>query len=480
MSSVTDQFLPDEAELAPPQRTLPVRRERQLELAPGERPSPGPRDDYGPELDPSPGAASGDRVISGLDDDPGRRQRVRRLLRANHEIADELSLPSLYRRVCECAARLVDAPAASLAVLGARGEVVQLLTCTAPHTAVTLEWAEADEEEIRVLSAGLTPGETRTLRRRSSTPGARLTWNAGDAAMPIHYRGQTSAVLVVHKLSGRRFTPGDRDVLSSFAVTAGIAVEQAGLYEESRRRQSWHEEAARLSSGPIVSAGERASLQLVADSVCRLGDADQVFLWPAPASRPDAVLRATPDSPSPVILADLPLSAPDVLVKAALASRGVCGMTADHPRSDLATTLAAAGIGPLLAFSFGDVEAPHFMVVGRHLGQRPYTRADLDIALGFAHQLSLSIEVQRARSQRQELVLLQQRDRIAGDLQDHVAQGLYAAALQVQSVLAVTRTPDVRDRLEAALAILDTGVVHLRHSIVRLTEPGQLELSETD
>ena len=54
----------------------------------------------------------------------------------------------------------------------------------------------------------------------------------------------------------------------------------------------------------------------------------------------------------------------------------------------------------------------------------------------FANQASVAIELADARAEQQRAALLDDRDRIAADLHDHVIQRLFAAGLSLQSVAA--------------------------------------------
>ena len=54
----------------------------------------------------------------------------------------------------------------------------------------------------------------------------------------------------------------------------------------------------------------------------------------------------------------------------------------------------------------------------------------------FANYAGIAQELVAAQADQQKVALLEDRDRIARDLHDHVVQGLYAAGLTIQSVAA--------------------------------------------
>ena len=67
-----------------------------------------------------------------------------------------------------------------------------------------------------------------------------------------------------------------------------------------------------------------------------------------------------------------------------------------------------------------------------------------------------------------ELMVVQDRDRLAADLQSGVVQRIFAAGLSLQSVLAMATQTEVRRRVEASVADLDDAIRLLRQAIFGL------------
>jgi signal transduction histidine kinase len=67
-----------------------------------------------------------------------------------------------------------------------------------------------------------------------------------------------------------------------------------------------------------------------------------------------------------------------------------------------------------------------------------------------------------------ELMVVQDRDRLAADLQSSVVQRIFAAGLSLQSVLAMATQTEVRRRVEASVADLDDAIRLLRQAIFGL------------
>ena len=56
------------------------------------------------------------------------------------------------------------------------------------------------------------------------------------------------------------------------------------------------------------------------------------------------------------------------------------------------------------------------------------------MAGSFANQAAIAIELAEARAEQQRVDMLDERERIAADLHDHVIQRLFAAGLGLQSI----------------------------------------------
>ena len=80
----------------------------------------------------------------------------------------------------------------------------------------------------------------------------------------------------------------------------------------------------------------------------------------------------------------------------------------------------------------GEAGSRGAIVAGR-VGHLPFADADLDMAETFAGQAALALELADARTDQQRLAVLEDRDRIARDLHDHIIQRLFAAGLSVQA-----------------------------------------------
>ena len=119
----------------------------------------------------------------------------------------------------------------------------------------------------------------------------------------------------------------------------------------------------------------------------------------------------------------------------------------------------------------GDWSSRGAIVLGREASRAPFTTADLEMAETFAEQAALALELAEARADQQRLNVLEDRDRIARDLHDHVIQRLFASELGAHLLAQTTHEPEVREGLERTIGELTATIRQIRSTIVALREP---------
>ena len=107
-------------------------------------------------------------------------------------------------------------------------------------------------------------------------------------------------------------------------------------------------------------------------------------------------------------------------------------------------------------------------MLGRKADRNPFAAADLEMAESFAGHAAVALELAAARNDLQRLIILEDRDRIARDLHDHVIQRLFATGLSVQSVSAAVQDPTLQARLVRAVDDVDETIRQIRTSIFDL------------
>jgi signal transduction histidine kinase len=101
----------------------------------------------------------------------------------------------------------------------------------------------------------------------------------------------------------------------------------------------------------------------------------------------------------------------------------------------------------------------------------PFTDVDEELAVGLAAAAGVAVENARLHARVGDLMVVEDRERIARDLHDTVIQRLFATGLSLQGVVA--RLPDdpvVAERLQTAVDDLDDTVRHIRTTIFELQQ----------
>ena len=227
-----------------------------------------------------------------------REERLRLLLDAVVTIAAGLSLDSVLQRIVVIAGELVDAQYAALGVLS---EAPDRRLRTFVHHGMP----EGLVDEIGHLPRGhgvlgLLIDHPAPLRLHdiNEHPAAygfpdHHPPMSSFLGVPVRIRDRVFGNLyLTEKAGGGDFTPGDEEIVIALAATAGVAIENARLYDEGSRRQRWLAATAEITA--LLTAGDPGvdALQTIADRAREVAGADVAWIM-AGQDRASLVLRAT-------------------------------------------------------------------------------------------------------------------------------------------------------------------------------------------
>jgi len=97
-----------------------------------------------------------------------------------------------------------------------------------------------------------------------------------------------------------------------------------------------------------------------------------------------------------------------------------------------------------------------------------FSDIDEELTIALAGAAAVAIENARLHARLSELVLLEDRERIAKDLHDTVIQRLFATGLSLQGTARLAERPEVAARIQDAVEDLDLTVKHIRTVIFGL------------
>ncbi|HKN88832.1 MAG TPA: GAF domain-containing protein [Acidimicrobiia bacterium] len=101
-------------------------------------------------------------------------------------------------------------------------------------------------------------------------------------------------------------------------------------------------------------------------------------------------------------------------------------------------------------------------------GAEAFSDIDEELTVALAGAAAVAIENARLHARLSELVVLEDRERIAKDLHDTVIQRLFATGLSLQGTARLAATPEVATRIQDAVEDLDITVKHIRTVIFGL------------
>ena len=418
-------------------------------------------------------------VLARVDTVLDERTRLQLLLDAVVAMTGDLSLDGVLARIVEAATRLADAKYAALGVLS-----------SSPYTRLrTFVHHGMDGETVTKIGElphgygllGLIldrPLRLHEIAQHPQSYGFPSHHPPMDSflGVPVRTRDRVFGNLyLTEKHGGEDFTEQDEKVVIALASAAGVAIENAELYEEAARRERWLHATAEITSVLVKSAPGDGPLHAVVDRAREASGADVTWIV---TGRDVQALRLQAVSGVPFAAGD----AAGLGLEESLAARVVRTgevVTVDdlseeshalEPASSLGwPALGAAVVVPLRSAS-GIEGALALAWTREHVDA--YATVDAALPASFAEQATLALEVGRAREDQQRLAVFEDRDRIARDLHDLVIQRLFAVGLSLQGAgrLAsrTSGTESVVGRLENAVDDLDATIRDIRRTIFAL------------
>ena len=146
-------------------------------------------------------------------------------------------------------------------------------------------------------------------------------------------------------------------------------------------------------------------------------------------------------------------------------------------RLQAAAAALGADTGPLIVVPLAAGEQVRgALLLGRAAARPGFTETDLDMAASFAAHAAVAMELAQARADQITLARVEDHDRIAGDLHDHVIQELFALGMSLQSQ-AARSDPATAERVNGYADTLDDVIRKIRTSIFGLQQPRQAPAS---
>ena len=402
------------------------------------------------------------------------RDRMRGLLEAVVAIGSGLDLESTLRRIVETAVGLVDASYGALGVIGEDNRLAEFIPVgLSPEEIEGIHhWPEG-----RGL-LGLLIEDSRPLRlaniashRESSGFPAGHPPMGSFLGVPVRVRDEVFGNLyLTNKRGGGEFTEDDEAVLLALGAAAGVAIENARLYEAARRQQRWIQASAEVTTRLLSGSDPADVLADVSLQALSLSGADLAMLaLPDEERRRLTVSYADGDGADAV--RGLVLPAGESMSGRVLAT-GEPVTSADFAADERAAAAARGAmsqIGPAIVFPLGvPGNVRGVLTIGRLHGAPAFPQAQADVVASFAAQAGIALELAASRAEAERLSLYEDRDRIARDLHDLVIQRLYATGMSLEGTMSMITRPEVASRITNAVDAMDETIKEIRGAIFAL------------
>ncbi|MEU3465383.1 GAF domain-containing sensor histidine kinase [Streptomyces sp. NPDC006733] len=415
-----------------------------------------------------------EELQSRLDVARGTRDQVRSLLEAVLSVGRELDLEQVLRNIVEAAAVLVKAEYAALGVIGPDGErLAEFLTVGfTPEQTSAIGVQPSGHGILGLLIREPHPLRLPRIAEHPASQGFPPNHPPMDSflGVPIRVRDLVFGNLyLTEKRGGGQFDAEDESVLATLAVAAGVAIDNARLYEESRRRERWLQATAEVTRTLMAGSPRSAVISLIAGRAREITGAEvAVVALPAPDPRMLRIELAIGRDAAAIRGLTMPIEG--TLVGAAYtAGKSLTSADINVDERTTAKVPRIAGLGAAVAVPIGIGDGLRgVLLLARRSGGTAFLEDEIEPLQGFAGQAAVAMELAERRTGAEQIALLEDRDRIARDLHDLAIQRLFATGMTLQSAGRFIEHPEASERVRRAVDDLDETIKIIRSTIFGL------------
>ncbi|MEU4216703.1 GAF domain-containing sensor histidine kinase [Actinoplanes sp. NPDC026623] len=412
------------------------------------------------------------------------RERLRALLDAVVGIGTDLDLRSTLQRITEAACTLAGARYGALGVIGAdRTELSDFITHGIdPATHARIGDLPHGQGVLGLLITDPRPVRLPDIRKHPRSYGFPPNHPPMHSflGVPVRTRDQIFGNLyLAEKQGAAEFSDDDEEIVVALAAAAGVAIDNARLFALAQRRERWLAAAAEITTVLLGEVKRTEALRLIARRAREVSGADLVMV----------LLYDEENSRYTIEVADGADPACDTLVGKLITVESAAATFGQEKFRTVENLRAAADWpgpvpdGPALAAPLAGSDTLHGVLIVTQPGAQAASEDDAVLLPTFAGQAALALERARAQEEREQLVLLEDRERIARDLHDVVIQRLFATGMQLQGAVRHAVKPEAIKRINTAVDDLDATIRDIRQSIFELRSPAgtslRTELRET-
>jgi signal transduction histidine kinase len=397
------------------------------------------------------------------------RDQMQSLLDAVLAVGSGLELDSTLQRIVQAAVELVGARYGALGVLGTRDDLSAFVyEGIDPETRSHMGHLPEGKGLLGLLIKDPRAIRLLDLSKHDASVGFPPDHPPMHSflGVPIRLRDEIFGNLYMTEKKGMaEFTPDDEVVLQALAAAAGVAIENARLFERSRLRERWLEATAEINTELLGGASAQDALRLIAlrtveltaahSSLIVLGTEGRLFVTAGAGPEVDEIVGSDLAGHESPVEEVLRTGIPQVIE--------AFGSLGEGP--------AEFGPGIAVPMRAGSV-VTGVLVAVRGKGEPGFVADQVPVLASFADQAALALQLAEKQRSLRLLDVLEDRDRIARDLHDHVIQRLFVTGMSLQGSLRRITDKEVRGRVTTAVEQLDQTVREIRTAIFDLQSAG--------
>ncbi|MDN5791118.1 MAG: GAF domain-containing protein [Micrococcales bacterium] len=426
------------------------------------------------------------------------QERMRDLLAAVLAVSADLELPEVLTRIVTSGMSLVGARYGALGVVDPQKDhLVEFITAgITPQERALIGDLPRGHGILGLLIRDPHPRRLRDIATHPHSFGFPPNHPEMHSFLgtPIRIRDEVFGNLyLTEKQGAEEFTEEDEAILVALSAAAGVAIDNARMYDAGRRRRAFAEALAQVTTMLLEGEDEDVAAGVITAQVGRLGGCTHVVLalldeaeqlvvrdvyhrdrastavdTGSPGDRP--VLEGAHWQGVGTLRSPVRVLPPDAAAEAEQAMR-----------ADVIRLVSGFDIGSIAVLPLTSGHGALGVLV---LAWAAHSEIDptgiLPELTDYAGQVGLALLAGRSQRDRSQMALLDDRDRIARDMHDHVIQRLFATGLSLQSAARVAQHPMVQARLDEAVDELDVAIREIRHAIFELHQSRPAHDAEQD
>ncbi len=275
---------------------------------------------------------------------------------------------------------------------------------------------------------------------------------------------------LTEKQGAAEFTSDDEELVQALAAAAAVAIENATLLAESRRRQVWQTAMMDVTTELLAGNDPHGALGRLVRHARENLDAvgvgvnvptDDEATWRAAVT--EGVYTQWQDATIPLVgsATGAAIAANDLVV--------ISDPIMDERTASTAPQRAVGFVGETLAVPVrGDRGVTGVLVASRRPGEHGFDHLDREMVRATAAHAGLALELVEVRRDNERLRLMEDRAEIAEELRHRVIQRLFGLGLALQGAASRAAKPEARQALKTQIDEVDAIIRELRAAVLSL------------